>query len=57
MLDVCCSLVENWGLVGLGQLTSETFPGTPAAASLELARFVVTAFADLISGEDELPKG
>jgi len=57
MLDVCCSLVEKWELAGLGHLTSETFPGTPAAASLELARFVVTAFADLISGEDELPKG
>jgi hypothetical protein len=56
MLEVCCKIVEKWELAGLGDLTAETFPGTPPMDALVLQRFVVDAIATLVSGEETIPK-
>jgi len=55
MLAVCCKIVEKWDL-GLGDLTAETFPGTPPLEALVLQRFVVDAISSLVSGEETIPK-
>jgi hypothetical protein len=55
LLPGMCACVEEWHLDGLGQLTPETFPGTPRGSSIHLIIWLVNAISDLYREADEIP--
>jgi hypothetical protein len=55
LLPGICACVEKWELEGLGQVTPETFPSTPRAASAQLIAWLVSEIAKLYADGNEIP--
>ena len=53
MLPGICACVEKWELEGLENITSETFPATPRAKSIELIDWLIHEINLIYSGEEE----
>ena len=51
MVDAICGCVEEWNLEGLGQLSFDTFPSTPRAASAELVAWLFGEIVKLYNPE------
>lgn len=53
LLPAICGCVEKWNLGGLGDITPDTFPGTPRGKSAELIGWLVNEITAVYTGEEE----
>lgn len=53
LLPGICACVEKWELEGLGDLTPDTFPGTPRGKSIELITWLTNEISRVYVGEEE----
>jgi len=55
LIPAICSCVEEWNLEGLGDLTPETFPGSPRIASARLVAWLIGEIIEMYSDNEEDP--
>lgn len=57
-VEVVCECVEEWNLEGFGQLSPDTFPATPRAASANLIGWLFNSITEIYIGKEvgEVPK-
>ena len=55
LLPAICACVEEWSLEGLGDLTPETFPGSPRIASAQLVAWLSGEILALYMEDEEVP--
>ena len=55
LIPAICSCVEEWNLEGLGDLTPETFPGSPRIASARLVAWLIGEIIEMYSESEEDP--
>lgn len=53
LLPAICGCVEKWELEGLGDLTPDTFPGSPRPKSIELRKWLTEEITSIYRGEEE----
>ena len=55
-LEAIVQCVDDWNLKGMPEdVTAETFPGSPRAASRQLVDWLITEILEVYQGEAEIP--